>query len=481
MARRQVDVEASLAASIIQINPNNDVQDGPIPDVFIIPQAAEISYVEQKIDDLGRRYSADYVKTLGRSDVTLYGANHGLRINQGGAATGFAVYFRSSRPPSGRTFPVEAGSIVTSDDGSLSYVTTQRAEMNGDNADVYFNSSRRRYELQVPIQALGIGSEYEVPPGRIRNMGTATLGFDGVTQVARVTGGAPSQTNAGFMDLVRSRLEGSALGSLAGLETIIREYARGEISDLSTVSSTDIYNFRRRPRRAACDIWLVGSRSAEQTDTFTTGVTGVTDFILTKQPATSVIAVAVNGTNVEFDFVEDTDEITMNSVRGRSRISLVSPAAGGSIVSVRYNYNSLIEAVQNYVDGRSTATQSASSRFKRQPRLYDVDALVREAIAVPVNVSVSITVLSSYNEQSAQASSVDAIKSTVDTKRFESQLMPENTRAAIGSAAIGVSAVRMHEFARADRASLRVEAIEFRPYEYPTISDENITVSVRTA
>lgn len=481
MARSSTEVELSLRSSIAQVDSEIDTEVGPIPDVFIIPQAAEFSAVEAKVDDLGRRYSVDYVATLGRSDVTLFGANHGIRIDQGGAARGFAVYFRYARPQAGRTYPVNAGSVVSSDDGSLSYVVTSQVQMVGDNADVYYNSTRRRYEIQAPIQALGIGEEYAVPPGRIRNMATPITGFDGVTQLTRVTGGSPTQSSQDFMNLVRSRLEGSALGGLAGLDTLVRDFGRGDIKDVSIVFSTDVQNFRRRSRRAACDLWIIGSRDAEQTDAFTVAATGVASFVLTVQPVKAVLSVAVNGVAVPFDFALDTDPVTLGSVSGQSRITLLSPALGGDVVSVRYLYNELIVATQTYVDGRSTATQPTTTRSRRRPRLYELDVLVREATAIPVNVDASVTILSSYGEQAAQSAAINAIKASINTNRFEAQLMPDRTRSDIAAAAIGVSETRLHTFTRSDRSLLRVEAVEFRPFEYPIATDDSINVSVRTA
>jgi hypothetical protein len=479
MARTIADVETSLQASIARQNPAIDTETGPIPDVFIIPQAVEFASTEQVVEDLGRRYSADYVATLSRNDVRLFGANHGFRFEQGKAPTGFATYYRYARPLAGQVFTVTAGSVVSSDDGSLNYAVTQMQQMRGDSADVYYNATRRRYELTVPIQALGIGPEYAVPAGRIRNMGNQILGFDGVTQLTRITGGAPAQSIPSFMNLVRSRLEGSALGGLAGLESLVREFARGEVDDVSLVFSTDVHNFRRRSRRAAVDVWIIGLRETEQTDTFTADAFNASSFRLTQQPVMAVTNVAVNGTNVPFTFVEDTDDTRRGSIHAESAIHLVNPALVGAVVTVKYSYNALITSIQSYLDGRSTSNQTDSPSFRRRPRLYDLDIRVRAGVAIPVRVVAELTILSSYDEATAASAAVNSVLSEVNTGLFEAQLIPDTVRSAIASRAVGVSSVRIQTFQRTDRAFLQVEAVEFRPFEYPTTSEDYITILVR--
>ena len=55
MARTTTTIENSIANSIETINPSVDTEKGPIPEIFIIPQASQLRGAELLIDDLSHR------------------------------------------------------------------------------------------------------------------------------------------------------------------------------------------------------------------------------------------------------------------------------------------------------------------------------------------------------------------------------------------------------------------------------------------
>jgi hypothetical protein len=311
-------------------------------------------------------------------------------------------------------------------------------------------------------------------------MVTPILGFDGIQQLDRVKAGDPAQTNREFMNLVRSRLQGSALGSLLGLETLLRDYARGDLKDISTIFSTDVINFRRRVRRAAADIWVIGIKEVEYVETITTAGPDTSVIPLSKQPALALVQCTVNGSSVAATMIQDVDDATRGSTQAQTYIQLAASVPDGSVVVIRYLYNELIERLQAYTDSRSTVSQPASVAFRRAPRLYDLDARIRQAIPVTIGVTVALTVLSSYDDNSAQTAAIQSILSEINSDRFDSQVLPETVRTQIAASVVGVSAISMLRFQRVDRPGLLVDAVELRPYEYTvTSSPDNIVVYVR--
>ena len=82
MARNTKQIEQSIAADIESNDPTLDTVKGPIPDIFIRPQAKQLRNIEIKIDDLNKRYSLDYIRTTNTASLELYGSNHGLRKSQ---------------------------------------------------------------------------------------------------------------------------------------------------------------------------------------------------------------------------------------------------------------------------------------------------------------------------------------------------------------------------------------------------------------
>lgn len=482
MARSAQDVERALQSSIASVDPSIDTEIGPIYDVFIAPQAPLISEVESEVEILARRYSVDYVKTLGDADITLFGANHGLRRTVGTPAftVGGVRLFAYTAPRSGQVLTIPIGTLVSTEDGSLVYATTAEVTVTQDTIALYYNERTRRYEVPVDVRAEGLGDEYAVPPGRIRILLTNVPGFDGVVQVGRVQQGLTAVSNDSFMETCRKTLVGSALGSLAGLEALILQFGSGAISSLSIVSSSDPVNFRRHTRRAACDVWILGTSPKERTETQVASA-GQTIVYPQIQPVMSVIGVAVDGTQVPFIFVKDGSERTFNSIYATDQIVLATPTTLGQILTLQYVYDGMVQATQAYVDNRTSTTQADTVPVVRAPRLYDCDIRMRAAIRVPVKITVSLLVLSSYNDVQAAQDAQSALIDFANPSQFTSQLLPEAARAVVENAAVGASSVTMLEFQREDRTGLRVDALEFGPQEIPYADETTVTVRVRRA
>lgn len=481
MARRPTEVAASLRGSIAAVNPTIDTEIGPIPDVFITPQASEISTVEGEIDILALRYSVDYVKTLSDADIALFGANHGLRRSVGTparGASGAVSLFTYAPPRSGQVFSIPTGTLVATTDTKLVYATTTDVTVTSDTIALYYNAARRRYEVPVTVQAQGVGDEYAVPPGRITALLSPLPNFNGVVQTRRIDRGLTATTNDTFMETCRKTLVGSALGSLAGLEAVTLQFGEGAISDVSLVFSSDPIYFRRPTHRAACDVWILGTEPRDETDT-QVAQAGQTVVYPSIQPVLSVTDVAVDGLAVPFTYVKDVQPSTSNSVRASDRVVLSTPLTLGQIVTMRYTYDGMIQSLQAYYDDRTASTQPASAPVVRSPRLYQCDLLARSAIRVPVRVVVSLLVLSSYDEVRAADDATAAILEYVNPTVFTPQLLPEDVRSAVANAAIGASSVSVLEFQRTDRTGLRVDALEFAPNEIPYADATTVTVRIR--
>lgn len=465
MARNTKQIEQSIAADIESNDPTLDTVKGPIPDIFIRPQAKQLRNIEIKIDDLNKRYSLDYIRTTNTSSLELYGSNHGLRKSPGKAATGYVYFFTFSRLDSGSTITIPAGVIVSTADSTISYQTTAQAVILGSSIDSYYNASRRRYEVRVPIASLGTGEIYEIPVGRIKSVRSSIAGLDGVENREAIRGSREAETNESFGRHIQAKFNGTALGSGDGLKQLVLNFDTTRILSAQMVFSSNQTLFRRRTRRAAWDIYLIGEDATDREDTFS-GNGIKKEFILAGQPVLSVSSVTINSLSVPYSFVRDTTDQTKTSARATDKIVFATAPLTTDTVEVTYIYDRLPLDTQAYIG-------------KIQVDLYESDSLVRKALPAYLSVAVSIQILSSFDEAQAIADTLASIQDFGNIEAFTDILYPDRLRDKIAAEVGGISGVRITVFTRLDTGTLPVEAVEFQAHEYPVLLDANITITTR--
>jgi hypothetical protein len=465
VARTKKQIEQSIAADIEEQDPTMDTVKGPIPEIFIRPQAKQFRNFEIKIDDLNKRYSLDYIRTTNTASLELYGANHGLRKSPGRAASGYVYFFTFSRLNSGENIIIPAGVVVSTADVTISYQTTAEAVIIGDSIESYYSVSRRRYEVRVPIASLGTGDIYEIPAGRIRNIKSSVSGLDGVENREAIRGSREAESNESFGNHIQAKFNGTALGSGDGLRQLVMNFDTTRILDAKMVFSSDQLLFRRRTRRAAWDIYLIGEDSHSVEDTFIGNGTQ-REFILLGQPVLDVTSVTINGLSIAYSLVRDTSDQTKLSTRATDKVIFASAPVMYDTIEISYNYDRLPRDTQNYIE-------------QIQTNLYDSDSLVRQAFKAYISISVSIQILSSFDEAQAIADTLSVIQDFTNIDSFVEILYPDRLRDKISAEVGGISGVNITEFTRLDTGTLPVEAVEFRANEYPVVLDENITITPR--
>lgn len=465
MARTLSQIEASLASSIEEQDSSIDTQKGPVFDFFIRPQAAQFRATELLYDDLSRRYSLDYVVNKNPTVLQLYGANHGVRRSPGRAARGNVVFFTSAAIGSTETLVIPAGTVVSTADPTVAYRTTRDAYILGASLSSFYNASARRYEVRVPVEALGSGTIFEVPPNRVTRILSSIRGIDGVINRERIANSLEAEAPATFGRRIRSKFNGLALGSGDGLNQLIRNFDPSSITDVAMVYSSDYTYFRRRVSRSAWDVYLIGS--ATDTASVTYVGDGVRrDFPIPNVPATAVSSVTVDTFSVGFSFVQDSTDQFRRSTRAADKVVLDSIPGLNSTIKITYSYNKLITDTQTYAN-------------KIGIQLYRSDILVREAIPVPIKATVLVQVLSSFDETEAAAAAFDSVSNFINTEKFVTTLSANDLRSQLSSDVAGIANIDVLEFTRNLTGTIPVETIEFAPFEYPVSQDALITIKVR--
>jgi len=465
MARTLRQIEQALADSIENQDSSVDTLKGPVFDLFIRPQAAQLRAVELLYDDLSRRFSLDYVLSQNVEVLQLYGANHGLRRSSGRAARGNVTFFTFSAPSSDEVIVIPAGTVVTTSNPSVSFRTLRDAFIIGSSLGAFYNASTRRYEVRAPVEALGAGSLFEVPPNRIARIQTAVEGIDGVVNRERISGSTEVESTSRFGARIRSKFNGLALGSGDGLAQLISQFDTSSINDVQMIFSSDYQNFRRRTRRSSWDIYIVGS-STETAEVTYVGNASQRTFSLPLTPVIEVTSVRVGNISTGFTFLPDTTPQFRSSTQANDRVELSSVPGLNESVTISYVYDKLIRDTQDYVNRVGI-------------ELYRSDILVRKAIPVPIRVRVLVQVLSSFDETDAASAAFASVSSFVNREEFVSILFANDLRSRLSADVAGVSNITVVEFTRDLTGTIPVETIEFRPFEYPQTSDSLITIEVR--
>lgn len=465
MARTTRQIEQAISADIEAQDATLDTVKGPIPDIFIRPQASQIRGVELRIDDLNRRYSLDYVRTTNTAALELYGSNHGLRKSPGRPSRGYVYFYTFTRLNPGDSLKLPAGTVVSTSDTTVSYQTTVDAVIIGDSMSSYYNVSKRRYELRVPVESLGTGEAFDIPAGRIRTIRSGAPGLDGVENREPIRGSREEQDNESFGLQIQAKFNGLGLGSGDGLRQLILTNDTSRITDARVVFSSNQALFRRRTRRAAWDVYIIGEE-AEAAEANFLGNGIKREFVLPLQPVVAISSVLINNISIPYSLVRDTSDATKLSSRSTDKVVFASAPIITDMIEISYTYDRLIQETQAYVD-------------QKQINLYDSDTLVRQAFKVNVAVNVSIQVLSSFDASQAVVDTLAVITDFFSIDGFIEILYPENLRTRIASEVGGISGVKIVGFNRLDTGTLPVDAIEFAANEYPVLSTDNVLITPR--
>jgi hypothetical protein len=455
VARTQTQIEKSLGARINQQNQNIDTVKGPVPDVFIIPEAAEIRSLEQRQDSIGYRYSFEYIKTQDRDTQVLFGANHGLRPSRGTPAVARGVSYTYTRPTEDRVIP--AGRVVTTDDESVAFRVAYDVIMYANRADSYYNAVTRRYEVATTLVSLGTGVAFEIPPYSIRKLRDKIPGIDGIENTSRATDAKPEEDMVAFGRRTQAKFNGLETASADGLRQTLLNYAPTLIEDVIPVFSSDTQWFQRRTRRAAWDLYVRGQRIEDTESSFVAdGVTS--SFVLPHVPALAVTGVLINGLTTTFTFEPDLRPEVIGSTLAEDRVNLSFVPASGSTVTVQYQWNSLIYQLSNYI------TNSAKNPFK-------TDILVRAAQQVLLRIRLGVQPSTTFDTTTV----LDNVRASgyeffADPTRREI-VHPETFKQHILNTTAGVRNIMVREFARATVGSMVVEPVELAPYEYADTTD----------
>ena len=370
----------------------------------------------------------------------------GLTLGSGSFARGIAYVF-TTRPPSGSdSFDIAQGdTFSTATTGGQVFSSLQNRSLTASNAAAFYNPATRRYEVPVLVQAVSAGQGANIAARTLTTIAGGAADFTGVTNLVAFTGGTEAQTIDALYQRVQQRLLGLDNFSRGGLLARVQNVDVERILAASLTYSTEYpYMFYRLPDSQAIDVWVYNIiQDTLTTDTFTATL-GQTQFILTQKPAVNLASVQVNGVPVTATLVYDDSLAYGRSTQESSYVSLAVAAALNDIVDITYGYDAVLDNIQAEIDGYLQADTGA---------LFATDVLVRYSQTTPVTVTITGTVLGTFDPTTVEGEVSAAVGNYISNGLSGAPILggvrsPQDLRDYVRSTVPGIAGFNISVFCR---------------------------------
>lgn len=464
MAKTESQISAELSQSITSSDATLDVTQGPIPDLFIRPQAGQLAAASAEAESLRQLFSLDFAESATDQEIQQALANFGSTPGGGTPSSHIQHFMRFARPTTDVVIP--AGTLVSNKDGTLVYSVVTGGTISASSPSTFYNPTRRTYEIGLLVTATGVGAQYELPPLRVNLILTPVRGIDLTENRVQSTGGLDSESPELQTERLKKALRGRNLGGPGGLKTLIQDALPEVVTDVSIVQPTQT-EFNRMVDGPALDIYVLGTSAQEVTETFT-ATSGQTIFPLANVPVLSLDSVTVNGTSglVTPSLVQDKSLETGYSLRASDNLVVSPPLTTGDIVVVTYTYN------KAPVNANSTVFGGGDSF------LFKTDILLRSPFQVPPVISGEVRILPSYSVTEVETALLAYLATVFNFTVFTERVIPLDIIQQVRLNVAGVQSFRLTEFRRSTGSLSDVEVLAYGANEISVFDETLINVKV---
>jgi len=462
MARSKEEIQKNVIETIRENDPTIDVEKGPVYDVVVRPFPNELEVSEEEMERIANLLSVNFVKVSTTEEVNALGNNFKIPRGEGQREQHIQAFYVFTRPI--RDIVIPEGTQVSNSDNSLVYETIEEATLTTENAEAFFNSAANRYQIEVTVEAIAEGEDYNLPKGRVINIVSNLDNMDGTISITdSIVEGSGDQSDTDYVETIEGKFLGLDRGQTAGIEDYIRENVT-DLLDISVVQANDRSLFRRTIDKPALDIYVIGSRESQKTDTIITEQV-TSEFILQNKPVVSVESVTVDSSPVEFEFIQDLSPEVGKSGQSNDKVILINPVNVNRVVSIKYNIN------QSVVD--------AQSLFSEYDSPYGTDILVREAFEKEVTFKVRAKIVSTSSEADKIQAEADIREVLYDLpKEFHVKIFPEDTKNKLQEEVVGLMDVHLIKHQSSIDNKFDVEVISFDLNEIPVIDEDSLKIII---
>lgn len=448
-----------------ELNPAVDIMKGPLA-VLLYAYANDLSRAEEFAGYLQDVYQLDNADLLEDADLIALGRNYGKDPNRGRASQHLVHFYRYTRPEINTTYEIPPGTACSSNDGRFVFTADTGRTMDGNYADIYYSPDDNWYEIPVLVEAVAVGSDYDLPPWTITKVLTALEDFDGCINKSDVRKlGADPVDPIQFIIQLQNTLQGIGTDLAGHTLDILQDIDPTGFDDVAMVPSTDYSIFRRYRSlqgKLGYDVYVISDSTIDYLqEDIAKG--GETEIVLERRPVQAVIYVTVNGDPVPFQFNPDTEPELRGSPRANDRVILPVPLLPLQSYQISYSYYDFVWLGNDGLSARQGP--------------FGADVLVRLADPIEVYISGEADISASFDREEV----ISDIRTFTERylrdqnnptrTRFPTLLDPTEYVDALVGSVNGLDRLRLTGFIRTDNASLAVESIVFNgSTEYPILS-----------
>lgn len=464
MARTEEDIITELEDSVQSTDKTLDVAQGPIPDIFIRPQAGQLAIASEEAESLRQLFTLDFEIAATDDEVRNALANYGSTPGDGVKARHVQTFLKFTRPSEDISIP--AGTLVSNASGNLVYRVITSGTIVAASADSFFNAARNAFEIGLLVEAIGVGEDFNLPRNRINIIVTPVAGIDSTENRTASTRGTSKETKEAQATRLKKSLLGRNIGSAGGIKDLITNELPETITDVNVVQPFE-KEFTRLIIGPALDLYNIGTVSEAHTQTYT-ALGGETQITLEKVPAISITDLTVNNLSgvIGFTLVSDITKETGSSLAATDIVVLDTPLILGDQVVITYQYNKALEDVQ-------TTVFAESAEF-----LFNTDILVRSPFIVNPRIVGEIQALASFSVTEVEEDVLDFLTTEFTFTEFIETVFPEVIRQRVITEVSGVQNFRITEFRRATGSLSDIEPMVFARNEVSVFSPDFVDVTV---
>jgi len=468
MAKSAAEIKSELEQSIHQTDITLDTSQGPIPDLMVNPQSGQLANASSDAESLRQLFTIQFDNSATDTEIQDALANYGSTPGDGTKSQHIQHFLRFTKPLVDVVIP--SGTLVANVSSDLVYRVVNGGTIVASSAEIFYNSTRKSYELGLLVEAVGIGTKYNIPANRVVVLLTPVSGIDSTENRSASTGGLELESRESQASRLKNSLLGINLGAPGGITKNIKDELPELVTDTAVIQPFE-KEFYRNTSGPALDIYTIGT-SYENYLQIYTAVGHETTIPLDKKPAISISSVTVNDVSVIYSLYQDSSLETGYSLIGNDSVILgdvTTPVilAAGDRVTIEYTYNSVLENVYNlvYASGNSY--------------LFNTDMLIRYPFTVAPVLSGEIQALPSYSVTEVEQNVLTYLTEQFTFSIFTDIVYPEIVRQNVITQVTGVQKFRLTEFRRSSGSLSLIEPMMFARNEISLfdINYYNITVA----
>lgn len=464
MSKTAEDIKLELEASILQTDKTLDVVQGPIPDIMIKPQAGQLANASSDAESLRQLFTLQFSSSATDEEVQYALSNYGSAPGAGTKAQHIQYFMRFTKPLVDIIIP--SGTLVSSVSGDTVYRIVNGGTIVAASASLFYNASRKSYELGLLVEAVGIGTKYNLPANRVISLLTPVSGIDSTENRSPSTGGREKETRDSQTSRLKTSLLGINLGAPGGIKSKIQNEMPELVTDVAIIQPFE-KEFYRSTIGPALDIYVIGSSYEVYTQIYT-AIGGETQIPLVKKPVVSILSLTINDITVSGSLVSDTSLETGYSLISNDVVVLSTPLAAFDTVTLEYEYDKILESVYSYVF-------SSGSEF-----LFNTDILMRQPFKIAPVLGGDIQALPSYSVTEVEQNVLTYLSNLFTFSTFTEILYPEIVRENVLTQVTGVQNFRLKEFRRSSGSLSIIEPIRYARNEISEFNANYYKITVVT-